>query len=265
MSTYGVLGVGELGSALVTGLCDGVDAPPAVLLSPRGEAAANRLAARCPSATVADDNQAVVDGADVVVICLRQADARALDELEWRDGQVAVSAVAGLSQERLAALVAPATACRAVPMPEVATRSSETPLYPEVPEAVELFERLGGALPLVDGDECDVVFTVLGTVAPFFEYLLTLVDWAGDRGLPPDVARRLVGRTFAGVGATLSGAEDADLADLVRLYATPGGGNAQLTEALRGAGVFDRVREGLSTVHENLTSSTPASRTPGER
>ncbi len=236
-----------------------------MLLSPRGEAAANRLAARCPSTTVAADNQAVVDGADVVVICLRQADARALEELEWRDGQVAISAVAGLRPERLAALVAPATACRAVPLPEVATRSSETPLHPDVPEAVELFERLGGAMPLVDGDECDVVFTVLGTVAPFFEYLDTLVEWAADRGLPPDVARRLVGRAFAGVGATLRDAEDADFADLARRYAPPGGGNDQLAEALREAGVFERVREGLSTVHENLTSSPPPRGTPGER
>ena len=256
MTTYGVLGVGELGSALVTGLCDGVDDPPAVLLSPRGESAAHRLAARCPSTKVAEDNQAVVDGADLVLVCLRQADARVLEDLEWREGQVVVSAVAGLSLDRLSALVEPATACRAVPMPEVATRSSETPLHPDLPEAVALFERLGGALPLDDADQFDAVFTVLGTVAPFFEYLGTLVDWATERGLPADVARRLVGRAFAGVGQTLREASadgDADFAALVRLYAPPGGGNAQLTEALREAGMFDDVKEGLSKVHANLT------------
>ena len=54
-------------------------------------------------------------------------------------------------------------------MPEVASRSSETPLHPAVPEAVELFELLGGALPLADAEQYDAVFTVLGTVAPFFE------------------------------------------------------------------------------------------------
>lgn len=255
MTTYGVVGVGELGSALVTGLCDGVANPPQVLMSPRGEEASSRLAARCPSTSVAEDNQAVVTGADVVLLCLRQADAGVLDDLEWRSGQVAVSAIAGLSLERLAELVAPATPCRAVPMPEVATRSSETPLHPAVPEAVELFEALGGALPVGDSEQFDAVFTVLGTVAPFFEYLGTLVDWATERGLPADLARDLVGRAFAGVGATLRDAEGTDFADLVRLYAPPGGGNAQLTEALREAGVFDEVRQGLTTVHENLTGA----------
>ncbi len=253
MTAYGVIGVGELGSALVTGLCDGATNPPQVLMSPRGEEASSRLAARCPSTSVADDNQAVVTGADVVLLCLRQADSGVLEDLEWRTGQVAVSAIAGLSLERLTELVAPATPCRAVPMPEVATRSSETPLHPAVPEAVELFELLGGALPLADAEQYDAVFTVLGTVAPFFEYLGTLVDWAADRGLPPDLARQLVGRAFAGVGATLRDAPDTDFDDLVRLYAPPGGGNALLTETLREAGVFDEVKQGLTSVHESLT------------
>jgi pyrroline-5-carboxylate reductase len=252
MTTYGVIGVGELGSALVTGLCDGVPNPPPVLLSPRGEEASSRLAARCPSTTVVDDNQAVVAGADVVLLCLRQADAGALDDLQWRTGQVAISAIAGLSLDRLAELVAPATPCRAVPMPEVATRSSETPLHPSVPEAVELFDGLGGALPLADADQYDAVFTVLGTVAPFFEYLGTLTDWATERGLPPELARQLVGRAFAGVGSTLRDADGTDFADLVRLYAPPGGGNALLTEALRDAGVFDDLRAGLTQVHDRL-------------
>ena len=61
-TTYGVLGVGALASAIVTGLCDGVEDPPDVLLSPRNSATASGLAARFPTVTVAADNQGVVDG-----------------------------------------------------------------------------------------------------------------------------------------------------------------------------------------------------------
>ena len=48
-TTYGVLGVGALASAIVTGLCDGVANPPAIVLSPRNADTAANLAARFDS------------------------------------------------------------------------------------------------------------------------------------------------------------------------------------------------------------------------
>jgi len=60
---YGVLGVGALATAIVTGLCEGVAEPPAVVLSPRNARAAAALAARHATVAVATDNQAVLDGA----------------------------------------------------------------------------------------------------------------------------------------------------------------------------------------------------------
>lgn len=62
---YGFIGVGAIAAAMVEGLCAGVSDPPAILLSPRDAGIAAALAGRhaCPS--VARDNQAVVDGADV--------------------------------------------------------------------------------------------------------------------------------------------------------------------------------------------------------
>ena len=65
----------RLATAIVTGLCDGVVDPPAVVLSPRNAEVAAGLVARYPSVTVAADNQGVVDRSDLVLVCLRQADA----------------------------------------------------------------------------------------------------------------------------------------------------------------------------------------------
>ena len=70
MTSYGVLGVGSIATAIVTGLCDGVVEPPEILLSPRNAERAAELAARFPSVRVAMDNQQVVDDSDVVVVCL---------------------------------------------------------------------------------------------------------------------------------------------------------------------------------------------------
>jgi pyrroline-5-carboxylate reductase len=246
--------VGSLGTAIVTGLCDGVADPPSVVLSPRSADRAAELAARFPSVRVATDNQAVLDGSETVLVCLRQAHSGLLGDLTWRPEHVVVSAVPGLPQERLAGLVSPAAqVARAVPMPQVASRASATPVHPPLAPAVALFDRLGGTLPIEDGDQFDAIFTALGTIAPFFRYLGALADFLVDHGLSSTAAQSLVADSFAGVLGSLGGTEPLDFAELVKEYAPPGGGNAQLTALLDEAGVFEAVRQALDTVHERFT------------
>jgi pyrroline-5-carboxylate reductase len=246
--------VGSLGTAIVTGLCEGAADPPTVVLSPRSADRAAELAARFPSVRVAADNQGVLDASETVLVCLRQAHSGLLGDLTWRPEHVVVSAVPGLPQDRLAGLVSPAArVARAVPMPQVATRTSATPVHPPLEPVVALFDRLGGTLPIEDGDQFDAIFTALGTIAPFFRYLGALADFLVDHGLPSSAAQRRVADSFAGVLATLGGAEGPDFAELVKEYAPPGGGNAQLTALLDEAGVFEAVRRSLDTVHERFT------------
>jgi pyrroline-5-carboxylate reductase len=253
LSDYGILGVGSIAAAIVTGLCSEVEEPPTVLLSPRSEHVSAKLAARLDGVSVAADNQAVIDGSATVIICLRRADADLLGELSWRPEQVVVSAIAGLPLERLAELVAPSTqVARAVPMPAVAGRASETPVHPPIAPVVALFDRLGGALPIEDGGQFEAVFTALGTVAPFFEYLGVIAAFLVDHGLPVESAQGLVAQSFEGVLAGLEEEGETDFAELVKEYAPPGGGNAQLTALMTELGVFTQTRHALDTVHERL-------------
>jgi len=136
----------------------------------------------------------------------------------------------------------------------VAARASATPVHPPLAPAVALFDRLGGSLPIEDGHQFEAVFTALGTVAPFFEYLGVLAGFLADHGLPPQAAQRLVADSFAGVLSTLAAAEDPDFTELVREYAPPGGGNAQFSAELHSAGVFEGMRRALDTVHGRLTA-----------
>jgi pyrroline-5-carboxylate reductase len=252
----GVLGVGALASAIVLGLCEGVAEPPSIVLSPRNADAAAGLAARFESVSVAADNQAVVDAADLVFVALRRAHADVLGDLTWRPDQVVVSATAGLPLDRLTELVAPAGhVARAVPMPAVATRSSRTPVHPPLAPVLEIFERLGGAMAIVDGDEFEAIFTAMGTVAPFFEYLRILSDFLVDHGLPSRDAQQVVAATFTGLLEQLATRESPDFAELVKEHAPPGGGNEQLTNLMREAGVFDGMAGAVEEVHRRLTGA----------
>lgn len=252
--TYGVLGVGALGHAVVTGLVDGVTDPPVVVVSPRGTERSTALSRAHPTVEVAADNQGVVDAADVVLVCLREGDAPGLADLEWRPDQVVVSAVAGLDEPALRALVAPVErVARAVPMVAVATRAWATPVRPPLPEALALFERTGGAIAVDSDEEYDAIFTGLGTVAPFFSYLGVVADFLVAHGTAPADARTLLARAFAGIGAQLAAAESPDFDVLVREHATPGGGNEQLNTLIREAGVHDATRAALDEVFHRQT------------
>ncbi|GAA5162484.1 NAD(P)-binding domain-containing protein [Ornithinimicrobium tianjinense] len=251
--TVGILGVGSLAGAVVEGLCEGVDVPPRVVLSPRGADTATRLAATYPTVRVAADNQAVLDASDTVLVCLRERDAGVLSTLTWSEAHCVVSATAGLSAARLAAAVAPARQlARAVPMVAVAERAWTTPVRPAVPRAVALLERLGGAMAMGSDEEFDAVYTALGTVAPFVDYLRTVSAFLADHGVDRPAADRLLGRSFALLAPELAAA-DVDLGRLLRAHAPSGGGNDQLATLLREAGVPAATRAALDEVFRRQT------------
>ncbi len=245
-ATYGVLGVGSIARAVVIGLCDGITDPPRIVLSPRGAAVSAELAGRYPTVSVATDNQAVVDQSDVVLVCLRKADAPLLGDLTWRPELVVVSAMAGVGVAELTGLVTPATrVCRSVPMPPVADRAGLTAVHPPLAEARALFDQLGATLEVADVDAYEALSATSATLAGFFEYLSTQSDWLEGRGIPSADARRYVAATFAGALASLKSVDAPDFAELAAEYATPGGVNEQVARELREHGSFDVLRDAL--------------------
>jgi pyrroline-5-carboxylate reductase len=247
--TYGVIGVGSIAAAMVVGWCDGVTDAPQVVLSPRSTARSAELASRFATVRVAGDNQAVVDAADVVVVCLLPANAaEVLSGLSFRQDQAVVSAVAGIDVAHLREVVAPATrVARSVPLPAVATRDSVTPVHPGGPAVEELFARLGGSLVVDDERAFESIAAASATVAAYFGYLGAVAGWLGSRGIPEDGARRYVAATFAALAGEL-GAPDPDFEALADAHATPGGLNEQFARDLGDAGVYDAVRDGLDAI-----------------
>ena len=126
----GVIGVGTIASAIVSGLCWG-DEPHDVLLSPRNPKMSAALAASCPGVRVAESNEALARESPVVLLSLRPSDAGVLRGLPFRKDASVISVMAGTSLSELGEIVGPVKdIARAIPLPSVAGRRGVTPVYP---------------------------------------------------------------------------------------------------------------------------------------
>ena len=249
----GILGVGAIAEAIVTGLCEGAHEPISICLSPRSAERASRLAARYSSVHVADSNQTVVERSDVVLLSVRPQDAPdALSGLAFRRGQIVISVMAGVSIDALRPLVASAEdLVRAIPLPAVARRRGLTAIHPPHELARALFDPLGGVMVVADERALDALSTSTATIAAHLAYLGTISRWLAGRGIPQADATRYVAAVFGALSETLLDTRP-NFAALADEFATAGGINEQFLTALRRAGTFDAVDGALDEVAQRL-------------
>jgi pyrroline-5-carboxylate reductase len=250
----GIVGVGAIAEAIIVGLCEGEDAAPSIHLSPRSAGRARRLAARYPSVQVADGNQAVVERADVVLLCVRPQDApAALADLEFRPQQAVISVIAGVPVDALRRTVGPPEVLvRAIPLPAVARRAGLTAIHPPHEVARAIFDVLGSVIAVDDERALDALSASTATIAAHLAYLDTITRWLAGRGVPRSEATRYVAAVFGSLSGTPLRTQPDDFRTLVDEYATAGGINEQFLAALRRAGMFDLVERALNDVAHRL-------------
>jgi pyrroline-5-carboxylate reductase len=222
VTELGFIGTGHLAAFFVEGLSRAA-APYAITVSPRNRAMAEQLRSRFGVA-IALDNQAVVDGCDVIVASVlpRQAGA-VLTPLKFHKDQTVLSVMAGVGFLVVREHASPATVALAM-MPGHANALGVGPsaLYPDVPAARTLLRHLGPVHAY--GDEA--TFTAASVLGAFSGMSLLLmkqaIDWFTAKGIGATDARTLVAEVIGGNAAVL---RDSPLAvdDIINGVATPGG------------------------------------------
>lgn len=247
----GVIGVGSIASAIVTGLCRGGE-PQNLLLSPRNLKVAATLAASYPGIRIAGSNEAVVQESSVVLLCLRPADAGLLRNLRFKPDASVISVIAGLSISELGEIVGPVSnIARAIPLPSVAVGRGVTPVVPFIDPARSLFARMGTVLQVADESAFNLFSTSSATVAAHFAYLGRVSDWLAVRGIGAQEARQYVAAIFGELAGSLQTA-DPDFQQLAREHATPGGINEQFAQIMTEHGVWQTVDAGLDQIRRRL-------------
>jgi pyrroline-5-carboxylate reductase len=226
----GIIGVGEIGRALVDGLCDGIEEPPEIYLSPRSARTAAELSQQYPNnVRVCADNQDVVNRSELVILAVRPQDrAEALTGLRVESDKVVVSVLTGVAISELRhTLDTDAPVVRAIPLPSARERRSVTVTCPSHPAVDDLFGGLGGTLPVTDEATLNTFQVLTGTLTTHYQYLATLADWAARQGIPADGADRYLRGLFQDVGRAL-GDDRRSLEQLAGDHETPKGLNERL-------------------------------------
>lgn len=247
----GILGIGQLAEFIIEGVMRG-STDFEFVLSPRSPQRAQKLAARY-QATIAQDNQSVVDACDMVLVCLPAADGAAiLKGLKFRPGQSILSAMAGLSYANLSAIVAPASGFCTM-MPGYANAIGEGPclLYPDDARWHVFLSVLGRVVPVDTAEAFDAASVFGAFSGATFAFMLPIIQWFESKGLPAETARNLVAETIRG-NASVALQVDEPMEAIARDVATPGGITEQCVASLNAQNALSAWQTALDAVYERV-------------
>lgn len=251
MNRIGIIGVGEIGRALVIGLC--AETPPEIFLSPRGARTAAALSDAHETVHVCADNQEVVDRSDLVIIAVRRADRHeALNGLRVPADKIVINVMAGVGDDDLRGILATAAPLiRAIPLPAVRDRAAVTVTCPSHPVVDAFFEALGGALPVENEEAFNVFSALTGTLTTHYAYLAALTSWAARHGVPSDAAEHYVRGLFQNVGRAL-GDETRTLDQLTANHETPKGNNERIRTTWFDGANIEALNKALDDLLDDL-------------
>jgi pyrroline-5-carboxylate reductase len=240
----GVIGTGNMGSALARGLGQPVLASDAD--RNRAQALVHELGGE-----IAASNGDLAQRADAVVLAHKPAQLQevAADVAAHVAGKPVISILGGVTVEALTAAYPDAHIVRVMPNTPVQIRQGVVGIAdgPGAERARELLAPLGevvvvpeALLPIVTG---------ISGVGPAYVALLVeaTVDAAVRRGMPAPLAARLTVASFAG-SAALVGARDGDTLGVRREVTSPGGSTARGLARLEANGVRTALDEAMGAV-----------------
>jgi|EP01044_Picomonas_judraskeda_P013056 pyrroline-5-carboxylate reductase len=281
MSKIGFVGTGAIAEAICTGLCTGPAAPDSVVLSPRSAERSARLAAAHDSCTVATDNQSVVDGADIIFVCVLPAQLdNVLSSLTFRPEQTIVSLVSTSTLPGVASCskLPASQVFKMICLPPVAMHRGTCLLVPKGNATIKtMCDSLGGTVECDTEDALRALMVTTCLMGPFYNILKTQRNWLARKGVPAASASYFIGRTYLGLAQdaeqtctdeghydhlvdenTPGGMNEQAIANLTRLgcYAAYDTVQDALLERLSGAG--DGHREGIDVAAALSSLSTEA-------
>ncbi|UCG02794.1 MAG: NAD(P)-binding domain-containing protein [Candidatus Heimdallarchaeota archaeon] len=253
IESVGIIGVGHLASYIVGGLRR-ASHEIKIILSPRNINKSKDLATRFGT-IIAQNNQDVVNSANIIIITTRPEDTITVSEnLRFQTGQIVISMAIGITLENLKSSIAPATVVRANTISCAAINQSPTLLFPDNPQARTILALLGQVHVLPD----EACFTSASAIGAFYGWIYALLDetisWTTHTGVPQQTARNVVLETVRGAVNMALNEPNSDLKAILATLATPGGITKQGLNVLHQKQSLEVWTNALNVVHKRLSN-----------
>ncbi len=248
--SLGIVGVGGLSFAIVSGLCESPGFMEDVVLSPRNAEKAAELARKYGQVRVAASNQEVLDACDTILVTVLPKNVEeVLRELRFRPDHHAIHVAAAMRLERVMPLFAPATrVARGVPLPFAARRIGPTVLFGADERISGLFAHVGEVVNVATERELEILATITALMVPYYGLVKELVDWGAGKGLDAADGIRYTASMYEALSVLMRERCTPDMEAFLAENTTPGGMNEYSLGHIRERGGYAPWVESLETV-----------------
>ena len=249
MATLGFVGTGTLAEAVIRGLQQTDARSHRFILSPRSEEKSRALAAAYGNTIREESNEAVVANSDIVLLGVLPKQIGLLADLPFREDQIVVSFLAGVSVELVRANVEPATrVVRMIPLPCIEYGKGPILMSPPDPSVEALFAPVGELVISERESDLDTISIASGLMSAHFQMQNTVLDGLKARGIAEAQASAFVRSLYIGLGELALRDERRDGALRPEHYETKGGLNETARAYLNSVGWFDEMAKVMDVV-----------------
>lgn len=255
MKRLGFVGTGAITAAIVRGLKGSHLRDWPITLSPRNAEISANLASSFSGVRTVRNNQAVIDGSEIVFLAVRPQDApEIIPYLRFRADQCIISLVAALTVDKIREWTGIGDITRAIPLPFVEQRTGVTPITPPNPFAAEIFGALGDCIQVTDINEFDGYATAGALMATYFGILEAARNQLVAEGMRSDDTELYLRNLFGNLGDVLR-RQPAPLNELRASHSTRGGLNELACDTFMSKGGGAALAQGISAVIDRIRSS----------
>ena len=249
----GFIGVGNIVSDVIAGICKSKISYKKIIISPRNKKKAQQLKRQFKKVVIAKSNQSVIDNSNWVFLgVLPKVGDQILPKLKFKKNQIVVSFMSTTNYLRLKKLIkTKLIIIRAIPMPPIRLGKGPVAIFPPNKKVKSFFDKIGETIEIKNEKLSKNFWAISGTMASFYELLNFLSNWLIRKKTNKLDAQKYVTSLYSALAELALLNSSKPLKNLVNEQ-TPGGLNWQGVNELKKLGYYRLLEKSLKKIYKRL-------------
>ena len=249
----GFIGVGNIVSDVIAGICKSKISYKKIIISPRNKKKAQQLKRQFKKVVIAKSNQSVIDNSNWVFLgVLPKVGDQILPKLKFKKNQIVVSFMSTTNYLRLKKLIkTKLIIIRAIPMPPIRLGKGPVAIFPPNKKVKSFFDKIGETIEIKNEKLSKNFWAISGTMASFYELLNILSKWLIRKKTNKVDSQKYVTLLYSALAELALLNSSKPLKNLVNKQ-TPGGLNWQGVNELKKLGYYRLLEKSLNKIYKRL-------------